>query len=548
MKPYQKFLSGVALTLFSAFMLCLLTAATPPPVNRNGFSTNVPPAPIDDALSPISNASSIIFATRGARIKNGTNFIFGFNNATGTNQVLSGEGSGIIGFADALSTNTVSGDGSLLLGSASGTRSVNQIASSASIMVGLTSGNDSTNVDGGSGNGGNLFFGSAVNGGLNSIIVASGVTMHGYADAGTNETGGNSSFMSAYADSGGRNSMLVSGGVLFGRATGGGLNQVTGSANKLFGFANGAGTNKVSGTGSMLFGYADATIGSLVGTGTRAFTMGSGGTNDQNDAFIYFSRGFAFTHTTNAMGIGTKTPRSTLEVVGASTFTSFKTNEQLTATTIMGVDGGKREVSVALSGATFDGTTLTITPVTTTNIAGSIVDSVTIPIGAWSGVNAASPATSVSFTNTSDGFSFADAASNSVHMLFSLPLGWTVGTVQASIAAVCTGTNHTTATNVVFGVKAAALGDQDNWANPTYGTEVWVTNHINTASNIAGIGITGPITVGSTPSAAKTILWNLTRIGGQAGDTMTNSSVIATEFRIFYTRTNTTIGPVATSN
>lgn len=180
-----------------------------------------------------------------------------------------------------------------------------------------------------------------------------------------------------------------------------------------------------------------------------------------------------------------------------------------------------------------------------TNILG-IHDSICIPASAFYSFNLLTPSTNATFlqvTNLCQGWAFTDGITNEVRGRFALPYDWDGGTVQMQLNALCTGTNNQATanqTNVVFAVAAAALAGQVDLSSPTFGTAIWVTNRVNAAAFVEGVAYTQPITVGNSPSASKSILWQIQRLGAQSGDTLTNSSLVLTEVRIFYTRNLTT--------
>lgn len=183
----------------------------------------------------------------------------------------------------------------------------------------------------------------------------------------------------------------------------------------------------------------------------------------------------------------------------------------------------------------------------TTSPFGSALASVAIPMGAWfvnnvaDGANLTAATASVS-TNTADAWTFADAITNVIRTRFALPWDWDGGTVEASIQATSSGTNSTFTTNVVFGVRAAAIGDRDIESVPSWGSVISVTNHNSTNLWVSSISTTRPITVGNTPGPTKSILWELRRLGADTGDTLTNTLMV-TEVRIYYNRTNRTDFP-----
>lgn len=449
-----------------------------------------------------------------------------------------GAGSAIFGGTTAAgASNQISAAavGNVLLGTATIAGGLNLMdAAFPSLMVAFNS------------NGTNLFTGNssllgAVSASLRGLnrIQGGASLIAAQAIASTNEaTGISGGAMIAYASGGGRNTVNATAPFLSGRADGG-TNIISGEAARIMGRAAAGQTLTASALNAMVFANADADYGSAAATAKNAIFFGAGMTNSTANSFVVaFGPTNYLMVTASGVGVNTNASGDVLKVNGSSTFIGAITNLDLTASQFVVSDANKQLRS------TLDGSSLTgINP---TNITAASVQSVTIPIGAFSTLNQSSPATSISFTNTSDGYAFTDAVTNTMRTLFSLPVDWTASTVQASIAAICTGTNHTTATNVVFGVRGAALGAGEDWSNPTFGTELWVTNHISTLSNIAGLAITGPLTVGNSPSPLKTILWEVRRLGAQAGDTLTNSSLAAVEFRLYYTRTNAFVGPTAT--
>ena len=233
------------------------------------------------------------------------------------------------------------------------------------------------------------------------------------------------------------------------------------------------------------------------------------------------------------------------------------TNGNLTASTLVSADSAKVLTSIANgSGAlTNDGAgVFGYMAFPAGGSTGSNVTSVAIPMGAWFINNVAtnqySAASSVAVTNSSDGFSFLDAVTNVMRTRFALPWDWDNQPVKVEVQALCLGVNGVTvtSTNAVFGVRAAALADGDRADLVTFGTLVTVTNHISTNAYILRSAITGPVTVGNTPTVAKSILWEVQRLGADAGDNLTNVlGATVTEVRVYYSRTNRTDYP-ASSN
>lgn len=181
------------------------------------------------------------------------------------------------------------------------------------------------------------------------------------------------------------------------------------------------------------------------------------------------------------------------------------------------------------------------------------VTSVCIPMGAWFTNNVGdgitiTAASAESVTNTGDGFAFSDVVTNAIRARFALPWDWDGGTVRVAIQAICTGTNSGPggATNVVFAVRAASNGLNDSAQQPTFGTAVWTTNHFGIGAYTNYLAVTANLTVGNSPSPGKSILWEIQRLGSQAGDTETNVDMIVNQVDVFLKRTPTTIFPIPT--
>lgn len=180
-----------------------------------------------------------------------------------------------------------------------------------------------------------------------------------------------------------------------------------------------------------------------------------------------------------------------------------------------------------------------------------IVTSATIPMGAWFTNNvAAAPITAASArnpTNAGDAFCFVDAVTNAARTRFALPWDWNGGTVQIELTSMSTLTNGLLATNAVFNVRAAAIPTAGPEDNPTWGTGIWLTNKIDSRNTnfVSYKTISTALTVGNTPTSAKSILWEIQRLGAATGDTTTND-VCITEFRVFYQRNTRSDFPTAT--
>jgi len=178
----------------------------------------------------------------------------------------------------------------------------------------------------------------------------------------------------------------------------------------------------------------------------------------------------------------------------------------------------------------------------------TIISSVDVPMGAWftNGLESVAatitPASVASITNMGDGMVLSHtngtiAITNAIRTRFSLPWDWDLGTVKVGIFSVCSGTNSSLATNMVYAVRAVALGPGDNLTNVTFGALVRMTNNVGTNAWVQGQeGVTAALTVGNTPAASKGIVWEIQRQGGDGGDTETNVNLFISQVRVYYKR------------
>jgi len=186
------------------------------------------------------------------------------------------------------------------------------------------------------------------------------------------------------------------------------------------------------------------------------------------------------------------------------------------------------------------------------------IRSVDIPLGAWTtnGIDTTigttiTPASLAAVTNTGDGAIFfhtngTTLMTNTLRTRFSLPWDWDAGTVKVGLQCVCSSTNGTGATNMVWGVRAVAISATDNATNLTFGSIVRVTNNVGTNAWVFGQeGITANLTVGNTPTTAKGILWEVQRQGGDGGDTETNSFLFLAQVRVYYKTASITNFPTS---
>lgn len=173
----------------------------------------------------------------------------------------------------------------------------------------------------------------------------------------------------------------------------------------------------------------------------------------------------------------------------------------------------------------------------------STVQSATIPAGAFTtnytgNGGSITMATLTNQANGSDAWQFFSGQSNVIRLRFALPWDWDAGTVKVGLRGLCFGANSApgAATNVVWQVQAASIPNAGNESSLTFGTAVWVTNRIGPSANVSREDITTALTVGNSPSATNSIIWDIQRLGGQAGDTLTNNALVLSEVRIFFNR------------
>lgn len=196
--------------------------------------------------------------------------------------------------------------------------------------------------------------------------------------------------------------------------------------------------------------------------------------------------------------------------------------------------GTNNQFSVNTAGAVTAASTLNATggvlvaSVTSLNAQGTyaplILDSISVPIGAFYTNNQSSPASLTQLTNNSDFLVFTDAATNTARFEFHMPDGWDGGVTRYRLNGVCTGTNGNAVRSLVWGVRGWAAADTTDITTPSFGTETWVTNTVGTNSYIPQSCITGDVTFGGTVNKTNLILLELRGIRGQSGDTLTNNS------------------------
>jgi len=126
----------------------------------------------------------------------------------------------------------------------------------------------------------------------------------------------------------------------------------------------------------------------------------------------------------------------------------------------------------------------------------------------------------------SDSFIFADGVTQSTRFALTLPDTWTgASTVKLKLYVTCDSTNSAAGTNLVWGVKAGSLAPGEALTNAVFGTEVFVTNGLNTAGQVMQMFLTPAITVGGSPAMGDSLWFNIARQGANASDTWTNTPV-----------------------
>jgi len=120
-----------------------------------------------------------------------------------------------------------------------------------------------------------------------------------------------------------------------------------------------------------------------------------------------------------------------------------------------------------------------------------------------------------------------------------LPDAWNVGTVKLKLYVTCDSTNTATTTNLVWGVKAGSLAPLESLTNAVFGTQVFVTNGLNTAGNVMQLFTTPAITVGGSPALGDSIWFDVSRQGSNASDDWTNTPVRLLKVRVQWLESST---------
>jgi len=139
----------------------------------------------------------------------------------------------------------------------------------------------------------------------------------------------------------------------------------------------------------------------------------------------------------------------------------------------------------------------------------------------------------------SDSWTFADAATQSTRFALTFPDAWNVGTVKLKLYVTCDSTNTAGSTNLVWGVKAGSLAPLEALTNAVFGTQVFVTNGLDTAGHVLQVFTTPAITVGGSPAMGDSIWFDVSRQGSNASDTWTNTPVRLLKARVQWLESST---------
>jgi len=208
-----------------------------------------------------------------------------------------------------------------------------------------------------------------------------------------------------------------------------------------------------------------------------------------------------------------------------------------TATSLAGFTSSNTLAGVGIgTGLAMSGTNLTATGTFT-----GILRDFSIEPGAM--FPAPTAATLTQYTNSvnetlSDAWVFADAATQATRFAITLPDVWNVGTVKLKLYVTSSGTNVATTTNLVWGVKAGSLAPLEALTNAVFGTQVFVTNGLDTVGNVMQVFTTPAITVGGSPAVGDSLWFDISRQGSNGSDTWTNT-VLLLKARLQYTESST---------
>lgn len=244
---------------------------------------------------------------------------------------------------------------------------------------------------------------------------------------------------------------------------------------------------------------------------------------------LYYMSGFFMRNSVanfpGTVGANVAVITNTLKVSGSYVYPLLAgSNITLTTNTVA---AGQTNITIAASASTFVG----------------IYRDQSIEAGAMLVGNLASPATTGTYTNSqddtlSDSWTFADAATNSVRFALTLPDVWNLGTVKLKLYVTCDNTNNTS-TNLVWGVKAGSLAPLESLTGAIFGTEVYVTNGLDVAGNVMQVFTTPAITIGGSPGVGDSLWFNISREGGNASDTWTNTPVRLLKARVQWLESQT---------
>jgi hypothetical protein len=128
---------------------------------------------------------------------------------------------------------------------------------------------------------------------------------------------------------------------------------------------------------------------------------------------------------------------------------------------------------------------------------------------------------------------FDGAAKEYAGFLMRMPKGWDEGPVTAAFS--WRRASGTGAANVVWGIRAVAVSDNETPA-VAFGSDATVTDAASTTTaNMNVSGETGPCTIGGTPVEGDLVFFEVFRDGAAAGDTLDAVDAWLTEATLFIT-------------
>lgn len=114
-----------------------------------------------------------------------------------------------------------------------------------------------------------------------------------------------------------------------------------------------------------------------------------------------------------------------------------------------------------------------------------------------------------------------------------MPKSWNAGTLVAQF--IWSHTGASTNFGVAWGIEAVCLANDEAMQGVAWGTEVVTTDTGGTDDDLYITGESSAITVGSTPTAEDLVYFRVTRVVGDAGDTMTTADARLHGVKIHYT-------------